>query len=111
LPSSTHFPTTVPGRSLYPKILSGKRTPRKRNLSSLDQDMVATPLEARGHVRGAKEMSRGGSTTAREQSKARHLNGELVDLKHFLNVGTRFDLPQAFLSSDFQCRNDISAFK
>ena len=79
-PSSTHFPTTLPGRSLYPKILSGKRTPRKRNLSSLDQDMVDTPLEARGHVRGAKEMSRGGSTTAREQPKARHVNGELVDI-------------------------------
>ncbi len=42
--------------------------------------MVDTPLEARGHVRGAKEMSRGGSTTAREQPKARHLNGELVDI-------------------------------
>ncbi len=79
-PSSTHFPTTVAGRSLYPKILSGKRTPRKRNLSSLDQDMVDTPQEARGHVKGAKEMSRGGSTTAREQPKARRLNGELVDI-------------------------------
>ena len=78
-PSSTHFPTTAAGRSLYPNILSGKRTPRKRNLSSLDQDMVDTPLEARGHVRGAKEMSRGGSTTAREQPKARHRNGELAD--------------------------------
>ncbi|KAL0054042.1 hypothetical protein WJX82_002859 [Trebouxia sp. C0006] len=74
-PSSTHFPAILPGRSLNPKILSGKRTPRKRNLSSLDQDVVDTLLEARGHVRGAKEMSRGGSTTAREQSKARHLNG------------------------------------
>ena len=42
--------------------------------------MVDTPLEARGHVRGAKEMSRGGSTTAREQPKARHVNGELVDI-------------------------------
>ncbi len=100
-PSSTHFPTTVPGRSLNPKILSGKRTPRKRNLSSLDQDMVDTPLEARGHVRGPKEMSRGGSTTAREQPKARHLNGELVDLKHLLNVETRFCCPQAFLSLEF----------
>lgn len=79
-PSSTHLPATLAGRSLYPKILSGKRTPRKRSLSSLDQDMVDTPLEARGHVRGAKEMSRGGSTTAREQLKARHLNGESMCL-------------------------------
>jgi len=60
--------------------------------------VVDTPLEARGHVRGAKEMSRGGSTTAREQPKARHLNGELVDLKHLLNVATCFYCPQAFLS-------------
>ncbi len=100
-PSSTHFPTAVAGRSLNPKILSGKRTPRKRTLSSLDQDMVDTPLEARGHVRGAKEMSRGGSTTAREQPRARHLNGELVDLKTSPQCGKAFLLSPGV--SEFRC--------
>ncbi len=41
-------------------------------------------------------------------------NTEWLDvsrLQHLRNVETRFYCPQAFLSSDFQCRDDISVFK
>ena len=35
----------------------------------------------------------------------------LVDLKHLHNVEMRFHCPQAFLSLDFQCRDDVSELK
>ena len=41
-------------------------------------------------------------------------NTEWLDvsrLKHLCNVETRFSCPHAFLSSDFQCRNDVSDLK
>ena len=47
----------------------------------LNQDMVDHPLEARGHVRGAKEMSRDGSTNGREQLAAQHLNGRRAGIR------------------------------
>ncbi len=33
------------------------------------------------------------------------------NLKHLHNVETRFYCPQAFLSLDFQCRDDVSELK
>ena len=35
----------------------------------------------------------------------------LVGLKHFPNVEPRFYCPQAFLSLDFQCKDEISELK
>ena len=32
------------------------------------------------------------------------------NLRHLHNVETHFDCPQAFLSSDFQCRDDVSEY-
>jgi len=34
-----------------------------------------------------------------------------IYLKHLLKVRTRFYCPQAFLSLDFQCRDDVSELK
>lgn len=80
-PSSTRHPgAATAGHPLNPKLLSGKRKTRKRSLCTLNQDMVDPPLEARGHVRGAKEMSRGGSTNAREQLAAQHF-GRLAGIR------------------------------
>lgn len=78
IPDSARQPTAAAGHSLKnPKLLSGKRTPQKRTLRSLDQDLVDTSIEARGHVRGAKEAPRDGSSNARELQAMQHLNGML----------------------------------
>ncbi len=45
---------------------------------------------------------------------SQHTNTEWLDvsrLKHLRNVETPFDCPQAILSSDFQCRDDVSELK
>ncbi len=34
-----------------------------------------------------------------------------VELKHLHNVATHFYFPQTFLSSHFQCSNDVSEMK
>ena len=69
---------TGPGQTLNLKPVAVRRTPRKRTLTLQDQDMVDTPMEARGHVRGSREMSRDDSSDAQEQETARFLNGQLA---------------------------------
>ena len=60
-----------------PKPIATRRTPRKRTLSLLDQDMVDPPREARGHTRGSREASRDDSSDTRDQEAAHFLDGEV----------------------------------
>ena len=60
-----------------PKPVATRRTPRKRTLSLLDQDMVHPPREGRGHARGSREASRDDSSDARDQEAAHFLDGKL----------------------------------
>lgn len=60
-----------------PKPVATRRTPRKRALSLLDQDMVAPPREARGHARGNREASRDDSSDTRDQEAAHFLDGKV----------------------------------
>ena len=53
-----------------PKPVATRRTPRKRTLSLLDQDMVAPPREAR-------EASRDDSSDTRDQEAAHFLDGKV----------------------------------
>lgn len=59
-----------------PKPVATRRTPRKRNLSLLDQDMVVPPREARIQARDSREASRDDSSDARDQEAAHFLDGK-----------------------------------
>ena len=80
-----HQPTG-PSQVSNPKPVAVRRTPRKRTLTMLDQDMVDTPAEARGHVRGGRETSRDDSSDAQEQETARFLNGQLACIPQCITI-------------------------
>ena len=61
-------PVSAPDHPSDTKVISGKRTPRKRSLASFEQSMLSEPLDTRDRTRGNRELSRDGSSTARERN-------------------------------------------